>query len=206
MLKQFLHSTFCILHSAFINPLLRLKSPPVQILASSSHAKAIHSTADLLVRLRIDAAFVGSVARSAWLGSVVERGPIDVLALMGPQQKNQVAMMASNRGFRVEREEIEQSEELDLVPLNFIDPEGDVRVHVLVGSNALYGRMVASAVEAQIDDRTLRVPAAEDLALLLGMSGDEEAVQRISALPGFDRRAYNDKLASIGLSHWVVAE
>ena len=180
--------------------------PPVQVLASPPHARAIHSTSDLLGRLRIDAAFVGSVARSAWLGSVVDCGSIDVLALMGPQQKNQVAMMASNRGFRVEREEVEQSEELDLVPLNFVDPEGDVRVHVLVGSNALYGRMVATAVEAQIEDRTLRVPAAEDVALLLGMSGDEDAVRRLSELPGFDRRAYNDKLVSIGLSEWVVAE
>ena len=178
----------------------------VQIAASAQHAHAIHATADLLGRLRIDAAFVGGVARSAWLGTTIDRGSIDLLALMNAPQKNQLAMMASNRGFRVEKSEIEQSEELDLVPLNFVDPAGDVRVHVLLASNALYGRMVASALEAQIDDRTLRVPAAEDLALLLGMSGDEDAVRRLSALPGFDRRRYNDRLVAIGLPDWVVAE
>ncbi|HUJ13597.1 MAG TPA: hypothetical protein VL284_07360, partial [Thermoanaerobaculia bacterium] len=70
------------------------------------------------MRLRIEWAFVGGVARAAWLGGAVDGGSIDVVALMKPEQKNQVAMMASNRGFRVDRDEIEQSEELDLVPLH----------------------------------------------------------------------------------------
>jgi len=88
--------------------------------------------------------FVGSVARSAWLGGLIDSGSIDVLGVMQPQQKNQVAMMASNRGFRVDRDEIDHAEELDLIPLTWID-EDDVRVHVLVASNALYARMFATS-------------------------------------------------------------
>src|SRR6185436_16194052 len=129
------------------------------IRAAARHDEAIHAVAELLGKLRIESIFVGSVARSAWLGVEVGEGPVDVLALMQAPQKNQVAMMASNRGFRVERDEIEQSEELDLVPLNF----GDIRVHVLVASNALYGRMVAAGREARIGERAIRVAAPEDL-------------------------------------------
>src|SRR5437764_374197 len=85
------------------------------------------------------------VQREAWLGGMIDSGSIDVLALMQPQQQNQVAMMANNRGFRVDRDEIEQTEELDLVPLTWPDDDEDVRVHVLVASNALYARMFAAA-------------------------------------------------------------
>ena len=168
--------------------------------AASAHASAIHAIAELLERLRIESIFVGSVARSAWLGAEVDRGSIDVLALMHAPQKNQVATMASNRGFRVERSEIEQSEELDLVPLNF----EDVRVHVLLASNALYGRMVSAGQSAQFEERAIRVPRAEDLALLLLVADDEAAVQRLMALPDFDRTAFNGRLTSIGLG--AIAE
>jgi hypothetical protein len=178
----------------------------VLIHAAGPHGRAIHATADLLGRLRIDAAFVGTVARSAWLGETVESGAVDVLALMAAQQKSQLAMMASNRGYRVDKDEIEQSEELDLVPLKFLDEEGDVRVHVLVASNALYGRLVAAAKDAQFEDKTLRVPTAEDLALLLVVGGDADAVRRLTELPGFDRRALREKLISIGLGREAVAE
>ncbi|HKO58874.1 MAG TPA: hypothetical protein VJ276_23610 [Thermoanaerobaculia bacterium] len=174
--------------------------------AAGPHARAIHATADLLGRLRIDAAFVGTVARSAWLGETVEAGAVDVLALMAAQQKGQLAMMASNRGYRVDKDEIDQSEELDLVPLKFVDEEGDVRVHVLVASNALYGRLVAAARDAQFDGKTLRVPTAEDLALLLVVGGDADAVRRLTELPGFDRRVLREKLISIGLGQQAVAE
>jgi len=109
-------------------------------------------------------------------------------------------MMANNRGFRVERSEIEQSEELDLVPLNF----GDVRVHVLLASNALYGKMVSAGHAAQIGERAIRVAGAEDLALLLLVAEDEETAQRLMALPEFDRKAFNDRLTSIGLG--AIAE
>jgi hypothetical protein len=177
-----------------------------EIRASNRHARAIEATADLLSRLKIEALFVGSVARAAWLGGEIAAGSIDVLTLMNGPQKNQVAMMASNRGFRVEREEIEQSEELDLVPINYIHEEGDVRVHVLLATNALYGRMFAPAAEAHFGERTLRVPAPEDLALMLTMGGDEAAVTKLTSLPEFEPRRYNERMVSIGLGGLVVAE
>lgn len=169
--------------------------------ASARHGRAIRATADLLTRLKLEFVFVGEVARSLWLGTAIDRGSVDVLALLSPEQKNMVAMMGSNRGFRVERDEIEQSEELDLVPLNFVDPEGDVRVHVLVASNALYGRMVAAGRR----DGEVAVAAAEDLALLLAMGEDRDSMKLV-ALPGFDRAAYNRRLIAIGLPELVVAE
>lgn len=189
------------------------------IRASARHTRAIHSTADLLAKLRVESIFVGSVARAAWLGDPIESGPIDALALMNAPQKNQLATMASNRGYRVEPDEIEQSVELDLVPLNFVDEEGDVRVHVLLASNALYGRMVASGVPLvtqtllsvpvpQSESRTdksvcategVRVPRAEDFALLLMMSEDDDALRRVRVLPGFDNAVFDERLVSIGV-------
>ena len=183
--------------------------PVRSVRANARYGRAIHATADLLSRLRIDFMFVGSVARAAWLGSRLESGPIDVIALMAPEQKNQVAMMASNRGYRVDRAEIEQSEELDLVPLTWADGEGDVRIHVLVASNALYGRMVPKAIVAETDAREVKVAAAEDLALLLAVADDPASKhdrEMIIRLPEFDRGAYNRRLSSIGLSHLAVAE
>jgi hypothetical protein len=268
------------------------------IRASARYSRAIHSTVELLAKLRIESIFAGSVARGAWLGEEIESGSIDVIALMNAQQKNQLAMMAGNRGYRVERDEIEQSVELDLVPLNFIDAEGDVRVYVLLASNALYGRMVTAgelsalssqlagetaadelaarssqlagemaedvgspasceliaesfpesceliadsagelaAVSSQLSGETaedlgspasceliadsspasceliaesfpessIRVARAEDLALMLLMSEDHEAVRHLSELPGFDVEAFEQRLVSIGLGAQVV--
>lgn len=171
--------------------------------ASPRYGRAIATVADLLARLRLESVFVGSVARSAWLGSRVDQGSLEVVALMTSEQKSQVAMMASNRGFRVERDEVEHTAELDLIPLHFVDPEGEVRVHVLVASNALYGRMVRAGVAVE----SIRVAAIEDLALLFAL-GDDEDSQRAAAmlvrLPEFDRIAYNERLISIGLPHYVV--
>jgi hypothetical protein len=167
--------------------------------ASARYSRAIQATAELLEKLRIDAMFVGGAARSAWMGSEVGSGAIDVLALMTAQQRNQVAMMAANRGFRVEREEIEQAEELDLVPLNFTDAGGDVRVHVLVASNALYGRMVAAGQTTTFEGRAVKVPRAEDLALMLLMAEDQDAVDHLTSLPEFDLAAFRERLLSIGL-------
>ena len=176
--------------------------------ATARYVRAIESTAELLTRLRIESMFVGSVARVAWLGSMIDGGSIDVLALMQPQQQNQVAMMANNRGFRVDRDEIEQTEELDLVPLMWVDDEGDVRVHVLVASNALYARMFANArtieLHTAINARQIRVPAAEDLALLLSMSDELDDVRVLAAGESFDRSAFNEKLVSIGLRERVL--
>lgn len=175
------------------------------IATTPRHGRALHATAELLAKLRLEFAFVGGVARAAWLGGEAH-GPIDVLALMTPQQKNQVAMMASNRGFRVDRQEIEATEELDVVPLNFVDPEGEVRVHVLVASNALYGRMFATVRDADFEEGAVKVVAPEDLALLLTMADDEVTVRRLAALDGFDRHAFNERLVSIGLREMVIAE
>lgn len=177
--------------------LSRRRMHPIR--ASARYSRAIHAVAELLERLRIDAMFVGGAARSAWLDAEMSGGAIDVLALMTAPQRNQLAMMASNRGFRVEREEIEAAEELDLVPINFIDEEGDVRVHVLLASNALYGRMIAVAQTTAIDERPVKVPRAEDLALMLLMAEDQEAVQYLTSLPEFDLPAFRERLASIGL-------
>lgn len=159
------------------------------------YTAAIHAVADLLTRLRIEHLFAGNVARAAWLGGDVARGSIDVIALLKPEQKNQVATMAGNRGFRVDREEIEQCEELDLIPLAF----DDVRVHVLVASNALYGSMFANAREAAVGELAIKVPSPEDAALLLALAEDEVGVRAMTAVTGFDRAAYERKMFAIGL-------
>lgn len=173
---------------------------PVQVVnAVPRYSRAMDALAELLGKLRIDFIFAGNVARAAWLGGEVSRGSLDVIALLKPEQKNQVAMMGGNRGFRVDRDQIEQSEELDLVPLNFVDPDGEIRVHVLVASNALYGTMVASASRAVAGEREIKIPSREDAALLLALSEDEEAVRVLAANPDFDRATYNRKLVSIGL-------
>lgn len=171
------------------------------------YGRAIAAVADLLARLRLEFVFVGSVARAAWLGSAVESGSLEVVALMSPEQKSQVAMMGGNRGFRVDREEVEHTAELDLIPLNFVDEDGEVRVNVLVASNALYARMVKSGVDCEAGGLTFRVAAIEDLALLCAL-GDDDASHRAAAmlvrLPEFDRTAYNERLISIGLPELVV--
>jgi hypothetical protein len=171
------------------------------IRAAPRHAAAIAATDDLLAKQRIERLFVGSVARAAWLGGVVDAGAVDAPGLIQPQQKSNVAMMAANRGFGVDREEIEATAELDLVPLTF----DGIRVHVLVASNALYARMFAAARPAQCGERELRVPSAEDLALMLKMSDDDDAVRALAASDAFDRTLYNEKLISIGLGAGVIA-
>jgi len=155
------------------------------------YGRAIDAISELLSKLRLEWAFVGGIARAAWLGGVIEEGSIDLIALMKPEQKNHVAMMASNRGFRIDRDEIDQSEELDLIPLHF----DDVRIHVLVASNALYAKMIASARVVN----ELRVASPEDLALLLTLSEDAAGVRQLMSDPHFDHVRYNETLTSIGL-------
>ena len=169
------------------------------IRATEPYARAVHATAELLTKLRVDAIFVGHVARAAWLDVELDSGAIDVLVLMNAPQKGQLAMMAANRGFGVEREELDQTDELDLVPLHF----EDLRVHVLLATNALYGRMVAAGMEATIDDRVVRIPRPEDLALMLLMAEDDGSVQSLAVLPEFDRNAFSERLVSIGLGGLV---
>ena len=172
------------------------------IRANERHASAITAVAELLSRLRLDSAFVGGVARAAWLGTETGSGPVDVLALLTPEQKNQVAMMANNRGFDVDRREIEETEEMDVIPMRF----DGVRVHVLVASNALYGRMVAAAVPAAFGDREVRVATAEDLAVLSVVAEDQATIDALAAMPDFDRSSLNRKLVSIGLGDSVIGE
>lgn len=174
------------------------RAPVHPIRASERYAAAIDQVAELLSKLKLDSAFVGGVARAAWLGTELDGGSIDVLALLTPEQKNQVAMMANNRGFQLDREEIDATEELDVIPMR----HDGIRVHVLVASNALYGRMVAAAVTANANGRDIRVVAAEDLALLAIVAEDEEMLAGLQS--HLDRDALNRKLISIGLGDQVI--
>jgi hypothetical protein len=186
-------------HWCRLSHLCYLCPPMHPIRATARYGRAIHAIAELLEKLKMDSMFVGNVARAAWLDVEVASGAVDVLAVMTAQQKNQIAMMAANRGFRVERDELDATEELDLIPLNWMDEEGEVRVHVLMASNALYGRMVSVGIATEIEGRTVRIPRAEDLALMLLMAEDQEAVQHLTSLPEFDLPAFRERLASIGL-------
>lgn len=170
-----------------------------EIRATPRYARALEATAELLDRLQVEVMFVGNVARAAWLDGEIGSGAIDLLALMNAPQRGQLAMMAANRGFRVEREEMEQTEELDLVPLNFMDDEGEVRVHVLLATNALYARMFKNTWSETFANRSIKVPAPEDLALMLLMSDDNDTVRALTALPEFNRDTFRERLTSIGL-------
>ena len=171
-------------------------------MAAPSHARAIRAVSDLLSRLRLDFVFVGSVARAAHIGGIVAAGPVDAVATMGSQQKSQLAMMAKNNGFGVDRDELDAAEELDLAPIAF----EETRVHILVASNALYGRMVADGVSAEFEEIALKVPRAEDFALLLQLNDDVDSLTSVVESPDFDRRGYNRKLEAIGLRELVVPE
>ena len=46
------------------------------IRASARYSRAIHAIAELLDRLKIDAMFVGGVARSAWMDAEVDAGAV----------------------------------------------------------------------------------------------------------------------------------
>ena len=194
-MPRILHSEFAIRYSQFISFVLSLLSL-TSLSATPPYAGAIRAVADLLTRLRIDHLFAGTVARAAWLGGDVAGGSIDVIALLKPEQKNQVATMASNRGFRVDRDEVDQSEELDLIPLHF----ADVRIHILVASNALYAKMIGAA---QIV-KELRVASREDLALLLTLGEDAAGARQLISAPDFDRGRYNETLVAIGLRELVL--
>jgi hypothetical protein len=121
----------------------------------------------------------------------------------------QLPMMASNRGFLVDKEEVESASELDLLPMKHPSAGGAVRVHILMATNALYARMVNSAVGASAGDVPLRVVSAEDLALLFLMQETPEATGRVRELvtaagEAFDSQRFNEKLISIGLREKVL--
>lgn len=181
----------------------------ISVEGSGPYLAAVAAVEDLLQRLRTDRAFVGSVAAAAWLGRTVDSGAIDVLVALTPEGRTQVPMMASNRGFTVDRDELDATEELDLIPLRFGEADELVKIHVLVASNALYGNMVRDAVEVLCGEVTIRVITPEDLALLLTVAEDEgskamrdELIDRSGQSFQLDR--FNHKLTSIGLAGKTV--
>lgn len=183
---------------------------PLRLEADPIRREAIAAVEELMKKLQITIAWVGEVALCAWLGESVERGAIDLMALVGPDRKGHVPMMASNRGFLVDREEVEAADELDLIPIGFRNGGEVVRIHILVVSNALYASFVNNAVDATVGDVPIRVASAEDIALMLivGDKEDSEAqVQRVIAVAGelFDRERFNARLVSIGLRKKVLA-
>ena len=171
--------------------------------ATARYQRAIEAIIELLGKLNLGFAFVGNVARAAWLNEPVADGSLDVLVLMNAQQKNQLVMMASNHGFGVDRDALERSEELDLIPLTLSDSEGELRIHVLLASNALYGRMLADARPAEVNGHPIKVPAPEALAILLTLAEDEMSRQALMARQDFDHDAFKERLVSIGLGRVV---
>lgn len=145
-----------------------------------------------------------------WLGEPFVEGSVDVLGLMAPQSVPQVPMMASNRGFIVDRDEVEATAELDLIPLGVAFEGEVVRCHVLIASNALYASMMNRAIETSLGERTLRVIDAEDLGLMLLLADEEkgsDSVKRLIAAAGasFDLDRWQQRLASIGISRTVLS-
>lgn len=175
------------------------------VIATEPWRDAILAVDALLGRLRTERAFVGTVAASAWLGRRVEGGSVDVLVTLSPEGRTQVPMMASNWGFAVDREEVEAAEQLDLVPLRYGEEGSRVRIHVLIGSNALYGTMVRDAVDATLEENGIRVVSAEDFALLLTVADDDASIALREELisragDAIDLARLNERLTSIGLS------
>lgn len=127
----------------------------------------------------------------------MDEGAVDVLAMLSPERMRQVPVMASHNGFEVDSSEVEAAAELDLVPMRY----DGIRVHVLMATNALYGQMLAGSVEASVEETSVRIVNAEDLALLHLMAEDDETVRTMMGqVPELDVEALNRKLDSIGLT------
>lgn len=179
----------------------------VEVTASKGYELAIEAVASLLEKFRIDSAFVGQVAESAWLAKPVEKGSIDVVAVVGPDRRQQIPMMAmaQNRCFQVDQEAVEAARELDVIPMSFSAESRTIPIHILIASNALYSIMIRDAVETTMGHQSLKVVRAEDLALLLMVDESEEATMKVREIVeksggGFDVDGFNQRLASIGLS------
>lgn len=162
---------------------------------------AVRATEELLTKLQISHAFVGEVALAAWLERPARSASVDVLALVTPDRSRQVPMMASNRGFLVDETELEETRELDLIPLRFAHDAGSPRIHVLMATNALYSRMLNRTSTAELEDDAIPVVHPEDLGLMLAMQGADDTLAALvqSASETFDRRRFNETLVSIGL-------
>lgn len=172
---------------------------------------AAKAAAGLLGELRMDYALVGDLALRAWLDEDAGGdGAVDLLGVIQTERSTQIPKFASQSGFRIDPKEAERGEELDLLPMTWIEGPRPVRVHVLFAVNALYGRMVREGVPVSTAGATLKVIAAKDLALLLLVSEAPEAIADVARLrlklgEGFDLDGLNRKLVSIGLGKKVLS-
>jgi hypothetical protein len=117
-------------------------------------------------------------------------------------------MMASHRGFAVDKDEVEAARELDLIPMRFGDGPGAPRVHVLMATNSLYSQMVGRAVPAVAGGARIPVVHVEDLAIMVSLSERAEVgVPELAVCAGdaFDVDRFNMTLRSIGLGGKVIA-
>ncbi|MEO8215760.1 MAG: hypothetical protein ABI718_01640 [Acidobacteriota bacterium] len=176
---------------------------------SEPYRQTMEAVAELLTRLRVENIFVGAAALAAWMGSEFNKGSVDVLAAVSPEGSRQIPMMASHRGFIVERETVEAAEELDLVPMRFPASGYEIRLHVLIASNALYGNMIRDGIELAMGERTVKVISAEDLALLLTVAGDESSLRNRAELilrrgAEFDLERLNRRMTAIGLGGKIL--
>lgn len=180
-----------------------------EISASTNYEKAVAALQDLLERGRIDSAYVGGIAESAWLDEPFEHGSIEVIALLSPDQRDRLPIMASNGPFEVDPRAVEAARELDLVPIRHVDGDTSVSIYVLVASNALYGNMIRCATDASLGGTPVRVVQPSDLAILFAVDDSEDSKQKLRKLaktPSFDLNAFNRRLTAIGLGKASVAE
>lgn len=169
---------------------------------------AVRAVLALLERSRVEHAFVGDIASNAWLGEPVA-GSIDLLALISPERGSTIPQIAPSCGFRVDRDEAENSRELDLLPIHHI---GDVetRINILMATNALYSNMIARAELFELPPHEVKVVSAADHALLLRVAESERAGALFVRLleecsERIDRKKFNQSLRSIGLSRLEVS-
>jgi hypothetical protein len=179
------------------------ETPRVRL--SARYETAIRAALELLEKFGVEVAFVGGVAESAWLGESLDGGSIDMLALVSPDRRRQIPMMAANRGFTVDPEAVEAAAELDLIPLAFGTGDERIPIHILLASNALYAIMIRDSKDATLGESLLRVVRPDDLALLLVVDESEEARTKVSRLvvegsEAFDVEQFNRRLTSLGLA------
>jgi hypothetical protein len=171
---------------------------------------AARAAAAMLATLRMDHAIVGDLALHAWLEEdVPAAGSVDLLGMVQTERAGQIPRIAPDHGFHVDPAQAAEAEELDLLPMTWRGGEREVKVHLLFATNALYGRMVRESVAVAGEESELKVIRAEDLALLLLVSDEPEALAAIARLrlklgPALDVEGLNRKLVSIGLSGKVL--
>jgi hypothetical protein len=178
----------------------------LRVEAEESRAAAVAAVWDFLSSLGLGSAFVGRIAMAGWTGGRVSEGTVDVLTLLTPERSAQIPQNAAAFGFGFDREALEATAELDLIPLDFAHGASSVRVHLLMATNALYGRMIRDARDAIVGRTSAKIVAAEDLAFLLTMADDDAARDRVIEAAGgeFDTGRFNARLVAIGLPAKVI--